>query len=63
MNSGVLCEEYYFWCGNVVGNNANFFQLECVRMDMLQLRGEDMYIYIMSKRVVRVKMWSLSVGI
>ena len=40
-----------------------FFQLDCVRMDMLQLRGEDMYIYIMSKRVVRVKMWSLSVGI
>lgn len=45
VNSGVLCEEYYFWCGNVVGNNAIFFQLECVRMYVLQLRGEDVYIY------------------
>lgn len=45
MNSGVLCEEYYFGCGNVVGNNANFFQLDFVRMYVLQLRGEDVYIY------------------
>lgn len=45
MNSGVLCEEYCFRCGNVVGNNAIFFQLDYVRMDMLQLRGEDVYIY------------------
>lgn len=34
VNSGVLCEEYYLRCGNVVGDNANFFQLDCVRMDM-----------------------------
>lgn len=34
VNSGVLCEEYYLRCGNVVGNNAIFFQLDCVRMDM-----------------------------
>lgn len=34
VNSGILCEEYCHWCGNVVDNNANFFQLGFVRMDM-----------------------------
>lgn len=62
MNSGVLCEEYCLRCGNVVGNNAFFFSIGLCENGYVVIERRRC-VYIMIKRIVGVKMWSLSVVI